>query len=87
MVFSKAGSKVEKACIFTHIAVTVESVREFRETFKRKSILKENEKGELRKHKGKSKKEPTPFFCPDAERDIPKTLQEYSEDIQAYFNE
>lgn len=88
MVFPKASLQVEKACAFTRLAVIVESVREFRKTFERKFIFKEVEKGEFRKMKSKKRKiQPTPYFCPDAETDIPETLQDYRTEIQAYFSE
>lgn len=88
MGLSKGAVKrnVEKACVLTHIAVMVESVREFRETFKRKILLKESEKVEIKK-KGKSKKPPVEVFCPDAETDIPKVLQEFTSEIKEYYDE
>lgn len=79
MVFSKIGftRKIEKACSLTHIVVTVESVREFRETFKRKHMDKQE-----KKKKGKNEKSP---FSPDSETDIPPSLEEYSKEIKDYF--
>lgn len=87
MIFPKVATSVEQACTLTHIAVTVESVRELRNTFKTKYLLKQTEKGELKKQRGRKKKEPSILFCPDAEMDIPYTLKEYSSEINAYFSE
>lgn len=91
MVISKIAFKrnVEKVCAVTHIAVTVESVREFRQVFNRKLVQKQVDKEELKKppQKGKVKREIKPQFCPDAETDIPQSLQEYSKEINAFFAE
>lgn len=91
MVVTKVALKrgVEKACAITHIAVTVESVRELRELFKKKLNQKKVDKEEAKKPppKGKPKPAPKPQFCPDAEMDIPQPLQEYAKEIKEYFNE
>lgn len=91
MVFSKVVIKtgVERVCAATHIAVTVESVRELRELFIKKLIQKKLDKEELKKppQKGKVKREVQPQFCPDAEMDIPEPLQEFASEIKEYFDE
>lgn len=87
MVFLKTAfnKSVEKMCSISRVVLTVESVREFREIFAIKYLQKQLDKEEMKKQKGKKKKPIQPQFCPDAETDIPKALQQYSKDIQAYF--
>lgn len=91
MVFSKVVIKkgVERVCAATHIAVTVESVRELRQIFIKKLLQKKLDKEELKKppQKGKPKPVVVPQFCPDAEMDIPEPLREFAREINEYFDE
>lgn len=90
MFFTRAALKrgIEKAFAFTHIAVTVESVREFRTVFSRKLMQKKIDQEDLKKvGKAKITRVIEPQFVPDAETDIPKPLEEFKCEIAAYYDE